>query len=160
MNYIFLDVDGVLNHETYTKKCYNRNGHKGFGMYYMPFDPKCLKRLAKIVRKTNAIVVLSSTWRLDKTHIAVLNARLAEYGVRIENFTKNMNMIRGLEIKTWLKDNNFNWNTDNFIVIDDEIEDIITHIDEKFVIKTNFNYGLRWEDMKDAIIRLSNNKMR
>lgn len=154
MNYIFLDVDGVLNNEKYTKKCYNKNGHKPFFCQNVPFNPKCLKRLAKIVKKTNSNIVLSSTWRLDNISKIVLNTRLAEYGLKIENFTDVYNHIRGLEIKKWLKDNKFDWNIDNFIVIDDEIDDIINHIDENKIIKVNPYYGLSWENMWDSIIKL------
>ena len=155
MKYIFLDVDGVLNNIKYTKKCYKKNGKKPFFCNNVPFNPKCLKRIAKIVKKTNAKLILSSTWRLDDISIKILDSRLAEYGTRINDITPNINQIRGLEIKKWLKNNNFNWSVDDFIVLDDEIEDIINHIDENKVIKIDPYYGLTWENMTDAIIRLS-----
>ena len=50
MKIIFLDVDGVLNNASYTKKCYRKNGHKPMSMYCVPFDPYNLKNLAKLVR--------------------------------------------------------------------------------------------------------------
>lgn len=154
MRYIFLDVDGVLNNTTYTKKCYKKNGHKPFFCDNVPFDPKCLKRLAKIVRKTNAILVLTSTWRLSKTSVAILNSRLAEYGVRVDNFTENYNHIRGLEIKRWLKGSAFNCDKDTYIVLDDEIDDIETHIFPNRIIEIDPKLGLTWYNMRDAIIRL------
>ena len=156
MKYIFLDVDGVLNNEKYTKKCYKKNKKKNlFCGNNVPFNPKCLKRVAKIVKKTNAKLILSSTWRLDKISIEILNSRLAEYGTKIYDITPNINQIRGLEIKTWLKNNNYNWSIDDFIVLDDEIDDIISHIEENKVITINSYNGLSWENMIDAIIRLS-----
>lgn len=154
MKYIFLDVDGVLNNEKYTKKCYNKNGKKSFWCENVPFDPKCLKRLAKIVKKTKAKIILTSTWRLDMKSMAVLEARIAEYGLRISGETENINHIRGLEIKEWLENNDFNWNTDDFIVLDDEVNDITSYINELNVIEINQYYGITWSDMVDSIIRL------
>lgn len=53
---IFLDIDGVLNsadHLDHTKHC---NG-------YSDISPKKVKLLKKIVDRTGAEIVLSSTWR-------------------------------------------------------------------------------------------------
>lgn len=51
MNYIFLDVDGVLNN----RKHYSKQ-HKKYGGHYfcqnMPFNPRSLKNLRKIIDKT------------------------------------------------------------------------------------------------------------
>lgn len=156
MKYIFLDIDGVLNNEKYTKKCYNKNGKKPFWCENVPFNPRCLKRLAKIVRKTKAKIILTSTWRLYDKNMTVLKARIAEYGLEITDKTENINHLRGFEIKEWLKNNNFNWNTDDFIVIDDEVDDITNYINELNVIKINSYYGITWNNMIDAIIKLGN----
>ena len=47
---------------------------------------------------------MTSTWRLDKEHMAVLRARLAEYGLKIYDQTSNFGMNRGAEISEWLKE--------------------------------------------------------
>ena len=54
MNYIFLDVDGVLNNETYFRQHLDDDGI---------LDEENIKLLADLVNKTNANVVLSSSWR-------------------------------------------------------------------------------------------------
>lgn len=48
---IFLDIDGVLN------RCGNPNGVGRM------FEPECVWALSWIVEKTNAAIVLSSSWR-------------------------------------------------------------------------------------------------
>lgn len=151
MKYIFLDCDGVLNNINYTKKCYTKNGHKPMSMYCVPFDPYNLKNLAKLVRKTKANIVLTSTWRLDKEHIAVLKARLAEYGLRIYDMTDNINMIKGAEITEWLKQHK---DIENYVVIDDEEYNLSNFIDNKHLVIVDSKYGLTFGDRIRAIEKL------
>ena len=151
MKYIFLDCDGVLNNANYIKKCYRKNGHKPMSMYCVPFDPYNLKNLAKLVRKTKANIVLTSTWRLDKEHIAVLKARLAEYVLRIYDMTDNINMIRGVEIKELLKSHR---DIENYVVIDDEEYDLSNFIDNKHLVIVDSKYGLTFGDRIRAINKL------
>lgn len=149
MKYIFLDCDGVLNNINYTKKCYKKNEKKPMSMYYTPFDPYNLKNLAKIVRKTGANIVLTSTWRLDKEHMAVLRARLAEYGLKIYDQTSNFGMNRGAEISEWLKEHSKG--KKSFVIIDDDTFDILPFFDRKYIIQTNAKYGLTFGDRIKAI---------
>lgn len=51
-NYIFLDIDGVLNNSRYM------SSHFGWGM-----NPRCLRYLRDICKNCNAKVILSSGWR-------------------------------------------------------------------------------------------------
>lgn len=155
MKYVFLDVDGVLNNFKYIEKCYKKNGNKGFFCHNVPFDPKCLKRIAKVVRKYKAKIVLTSTWRLDDTSLSILNARLAEYGVQVSYITEYISSNRGFEIESWLNKQNFSKYLDDFIIIDDEISDIAPYFDSDKIIKTDFNVGFTWLNMLDAMIRLS-----
>ena len=149
MKYIFLDCDGVLNNINYTKKCYKKNGKKPMSMYCTPFDPYNLKNLTKIVRKTGANIVLTSTWRLDKEHMAVLRARLAEYGLKIYDQTSNFGMNRGAEISEWLKEHSKG--KKSFVIIDDDTFDILPFFDRKYIIQTNTKYGLTFGDRIKAI---------
>ena len=61
---IFLDIDGVLNHETGYRngncKPYELNGH-----IYETFDPTSKELLNKLIELTGADIVISSTWRSD-----------------------------------------------------------------------------------------------
>jgi histidinol phosphatase-like enzyme len=55
MKVVFLDIDGVLNEEKSRSRCC---GYKGI-------DDKKVGNLAKIVKQTNAEIVLISTWKDD-----------------------------------------------------------------------------------------------
>ena len=62
MKVIFLDIDGVLNCRTTQEVIWRDNGKEGF---HGVEDGK-IKLLKKIVRKTGAVIVLHSSWRLNK----------------------------------------------------------------------------------------------
>lgn len=154
MKIVFLDCDGVLNNASYIKKCYKKSINKKNTVYSgknVPFDPYNLKNLAKIVKKTGAKIVLSSTWRIYKSHLYVLEARLAEYGLRIYDKTDNINMIRGVEIKEWLKSHR---DIENYVVIDDEEYDLSNFIDNKHLVIVDSKYGLTFGDRIRAINKL------
>ena len=152
---IFLDVDGVLNSSTYIEKCWKKTGNSFF-CYQVPFDVKCVKRLAKLVKKTDAMVVLSSTWRLDKISMEIVAARLYEYGVIIEDKTPFMNSDRGYEILSWLKQNP-SISVDDVLIIDDDIEDIVNVFPERNIVKTNFRTGFSYLNYLEAKSKLLGN---
>lgn len=120
MNYIFLDVDGVLNNKNHYKKQHEKYGGRFF-CQNMPFNPKSLENLKWLINKTDAQIVLDSSWRKSAPCMTVLEARLAEYGLKIYDKTGDMGS-RGNEIIDWL----FAHTTDNdtFVIIDDEMYDI------------------------------------
>ena len=154
MKVIFLDVDGVLNNIDNIKKCCKKSINKKETFYSgknVPFDIKCLKNLAKVVKKTGAKIVLSSTWRIYKSHIYVLEARLAEYGLRIYDKTDIINMIKGAEITEWLKQHR---DIENYVVIDDEEYNLSNFIDNKHLVIVNSKYRLTFGDRVKAIEKL------
>lgn len=55
MNYIFLDVDGVLNSDEFFREHLNEN---------INVDETRVKLVADFVKKTNARIILSSSWRI------------------------------------------------------------------------------------------------
>lgn len=64
MKIIFLDIDGVLNSE----KWYTERFDKDLQSYPLcEFDPLCVEQLNILIQKTNAKLVISSTWRLGRT---------------------------------------------------------------------------------------------
>ena len=73
--YIFLDVDGVLNHhETYKKKHVNS--------LYPDLDPECLTLFSKLVHSIDYVhIVLSSSWRLIESDMDRLEAAFKEFGI-------------------------------------------------------------------------------
>lgn len=59
--YLFLDIDGVLNHDEWFKSEYYRKHQENWQVSM--FDPKCVERVNKILDTTGARLVISSSWR-------------------------------------------------------------------------------------------------
>lgn len=154
---IFIDVDGVLN----SSDCYDKE--TGVDLYF-PY----IKNLYKIVSKTNAALILTSTWKLfwNKENIRCdksgkdLNEYLAKCNLYIKDTTKETNLFeRGKGIRMYLDNHP---EIVHYIVIDDEIfrdyekYDILPHL-----IKTQYqdpNGGLRKEHVDKAIKLLNGDK--
>ena len=122
----------------------------------MPFNPRSLKNLKWIIERTGGKnktkIVLSSSWRMSNNCMVVLKARLAEYGIKQELVTPQINGERGLEIKTWLDDNVTV--DDSYIIIDDEINDISTYFLKNYIVHTNWTKGLTYFKAKEAIYKI------
>src|SRR5436190_23171846 len=87
---IFLDIDGVLNCDA------TPNPRK----FPYVVDRKLLARLKKLLDRTGAKVVLTSTWRLDP--IGLLAAR--HWGVPFIDVTPDFpKRMRRDEVRTWLR---------------------------------------------------------
>lgn len=149
--YIFLDVDGVLNSENYIIKCYKKH-HKPMSMNCVPFNPKCLNNLMKLVQiienHFEVKLVLSSTWRLSEIDCEIVNARLAEYGLRLSGKTPYVEGERGKEIKDYLE--HLRYKCYNFIILDDDIQDITPYFPDN-IVHTDFKTGLTKKCLKKAL---------
>ena len=94
--YIFLDIDGVLNNESYWEECYKRHENGSImSMNCFPFDPRCLNSLMSLYQELKSKdydvrIILSSTWRLNPVDEAIVNSRLAEYGMFISGITPDI----------------------------------------------------------------------
>lgn len=80
MKYLFLDIDGVLNHENWYEKIHT---HPELNLGSFPlscFDPDCVERVNRILKETNARLVISSSWRLDKYLVDTLK----QVGLNVE----------------------------------------------------------------------------
>lgn len=110
---IFLDVDGVLNYRGFLKK----------GQRIGTADQLCPERVARlrdICDQTGAVIVLSSTWRLNRTTRS-MQASLARRGLRTRIIGATPALWgdnRGDEIVTWLDVNRARVN--RFCIIDDD----------------------------------------
>jgi hypothetical protein len=108
MKIIFLDIDGVLN-------CKTTDNPRKFPYF---IDKKLLARLRGLIDATGALIVLSSTWRLDP--IGVMAAR--HFGIPIFDLSPDMpGDARFKEIKAWLSAHP---GVERYAVIDDEDDDI------------------------------------
>lgn len=151
---IFLDVDGVLNSQSYCLRCKLNDNSE------WEIDEECVKNLKTIVDKTGADIVLSSTWRRMKDDYRLsirLNMILDKYGLHISDKTPWLHGNRPEEIKLWLDDYIFKGNeVKSFVILDDDfsIDAYKKYGLENNVVKTSFyeeNGGLREEHVKQAI---------
>lgn len=170
MKYLFLDIDGVLNHEEW----YDSQRFKLLSPTFIRweqecFDPKCVDRIIKILKQTNAKLVISSSWRNDPElkEIFKLVGLPTKFLVtpNIIGVDENDNLIwptRGEEIKKFLE----NHPCDNYVILDDD-QDFLDEQQSHF-IKTSADYidshkegkfqetGLTDEKMNKAITILNN----
>ncbi len=107
MKIIFLDIDGVLNSDSWYKSI-NPEERLNPDIH---FDPRNIQLLNKLVLKTGAKIVLSSTWRI-RYSLAEMQNILKTKGANIEivDFTpdltsKDDSFTRGNEILKWCKEN-------------------------------------------------------
>lgn len=158
---IFLDVDGVLNSQSYYIEWMRR---RRVGVDYdnseKEIDESCVKNLKEIVDKTGAAIVLSSTWRRmkDDHRLSIhLNMILDKYGLHISGKTPWLHGERPKEIKTWLDNYISKGNgIKSFVILDDDfsIDEYKKYGLENNVVKTSFyeeNGGLRMGHVKKAI---------
>ena len=142
--YIFLDIDGVLNSEhTLNESCENMDQKIA-----SIISDQLVKNLSYVVEKTDAKIILSSSWRVyfnenTKKPInlfaLILLAALDKHNLEIHDMTPfikgQFSNERGLEIKTYIDKHNIK----NYVVIDDEeFSDFSTHLDMSRFIQTTF----------------------
>lgn len=150
MKIIFLDIDGVLNSKDWFEKNKDIKG-------YREINPKKVEFLKEIVDKTNAKIVLSSTWRNIPEHplFLFLVDVLRDKGLEIKSFTPKLEQNRPKEIKTWLEEHKEE-EIESFISLDDDFpeEDYKKYGIQGCLIETSFyekDGGLRQEHVKKAI---------
>jgi len=130
MKVIFLDVDGVLNSEYWYKK--NHEKHPELCRVDTAIDPRYVRNLRKIVKRTGAKIVLSATCRgvvrKDKTHY--LHKILKKYGLEIYDYTLRLSGERGYEIQDWLDKHK---DVTNIVILDDDSD--MLHL-SKYLVQT------------------------
>ena len=164
MNYIFLDIDGVMNNKIDWISKVNNKGEifKGHRM----FCDKAWQMLSDVCKETGARIILSSSWRLGlKDYV---NNRYSEYtlqGRLLQYFDKyNIPLVglttdrydkRGEQILEYIT-NNLNGLTDAWVVLDDELFDMKDILSMDHVFKTEFETGLQQEHCKGIIDYFNN----
>ncbi len=158
MKIIFLDFDGVLNSHAWYREVNNAGRHVSM-MPIDQIDPKAITLLNEAIEATGAKIVVSSTWRLNRT-IEELQAILDQFGCigkiigktpRMYRDSEGNRLYRGDEIQQWLNDEE-DYGTfivDNFVIIDDDSD--MAHLKHK-LIQTGFDKGLQPEHV-EAVIR-------
>lgn len=180
MKVIFLDIDGVLNGYNQWNligwKIVNFLNIKPLKLWYKritePFGvhESKVKRLAEIVQETDAVVVMSSSWRFgwwktpyeeqyyDQKQLTDL---FKKYDIDVIDITPDLGH-RGKEIETWLsehRDSIF-----SYIILDDENTDMspfnkslrfiqTSTVEDGVMIMGHYyeNTGLKKKHIKEAI---------
>ena len=150
MKVIFLDIDGVLNHEQHYKWLIETDEPTPIQRTYpyTEFNPESCRLLNEIIWETGAQIVVSSSWRLDGE--ARLNSLFKFFGLpKIYSITPCLNTMRGLEIGAWLASHP---EVTNYVILDDD-EDMCEY-QLPFYIKTNpYEDGLN-EEVKERAIQI------
>jgi hypothetical protein len=137
---VFLDVDGVLNNKSFLLK---RSDFEESS----EFNPDNVKLLNKLLKETNASVVISSSWRIGHSLYwlqTMLEKVGFEYPERIIGATiSDTKSQRGDEIDMWLRQ----LHIDAFVILDDD--DDMSVVKDKLV-QTNFETGLSEEHVEAA----------
>jgi hypothetical protein len=123
MKVIFLDIDGVLNVIS--------QGHDKYGAI---FHYHFIENLEKIIIKTNAKIVISSTWRssgLKQMQSMWKDRHLAGDVIGITPYRDDRH--RGKEIQEYIDVNNI----DKYVIIDDDSDMLKSQ--RKYFVKTSEN---------------------
>ena len=158
MKVMFLDIDGVLNNTQNIKKY--RLFLKGDRRLLIDIQPfYYFKKLLKEIEKNNMEVkiVISSSWRLGT--IPADWKKLFKYYFNnaeiVRGRTPYLYKDRGIEILELLEIAKEKGDIiDDYIVLDDDIEDIINHINTEKIMKINRRYGLTGKNIKEILKKL------
>lgn len=161
MKVIFLDVDGVLNSEKFWGEqtqhfrytaALNEGKTDDEISVVANFDPVAVEWVNYIVTKTDAEIVVSSTWRSDyniQFKLRYAGIKKPMYG--ITPFSKDRH--RGTEIKKWLDDHP---EVTHYVIIDDD-NDMLDEQLNNFV-QTGWAEGLN-EECADKAVEILNKEV-
>jgi hypothetical protein len=155
MRVIFLDIDGVLVNRTSWARRQNEHASA---------DPNCVAALNRILEKSSASIVVSSSWRCGRYPSVMLKKMkevLNDFGVKgrmlgvtptldhIEAGHAYITVTRGQEIMAWLTIRSRS-HTDivEFVILDDDSD--MGELAPRH-IKTEFDLGLTETDADRAL---------
>jgi hypothetical protein len=132
----FLDIDGVLNNKSFLL---NNPG--------LEINPECIQLLNKLLKETNASVVISSSWRIGQS-IYWLQNMLEKVGFKyperiIGATISDSKGQRGDEIDLWLRQ----IHVDAFVILDDDDD---MNVVQDMLVQTSFETGLLEEHVEKA----------
>jgi hypothetical protein len=165
---LFFDIDGVLNPTHYMNAMYKLwkcsfeqiKSHDEYGQLFFPYN---CEQLTYIIHKTQAKIVISSTWRMEGLVKMQEMWKYRNLSGNVIDVTPNEvdvvnscsrifydEVCRGDEIKLWIERNDFRG---NYAIIDDT-SDMLKE-QEPFFVKTNEYCGLTRKDA-DKVIQILN----
>lgn len=145
MKILFLDIDGVVNHQEFYKRRENDETLKSLPYPLCEFDPLVVDRINYILDETNSKLVISSSWRFNE-HLQNIFDNVG-FKHKIYDITPyGMGKCRGHEIKEWL---NKHTDVTNYVIIDDD-SDMLKE-QKKHFIRTSELTGLTSKLTEKAI---------
>lgn len=159
MKILFLDFDGVIN--TQSEDGYILTlpllDYDGEYTSITRWNPDCIKpflELCKLCSNKGYKIVISSTWRLAggakefnnyfRTYFPIPFRHDIKEDLVIGTTPRRADGKRGLEIKEWLD----NHKVEDYIVVDDDIWDIMPYIDSSNVLEIIREVGLTMGDVE------------
>lgn len=143
MKIIFLDIDGVLNSDSWYRRRFLHPDFECEGRYHHTddFDPDAVACLNQL---TGASIVLSSSWRLDYENT---KSDLEYNGVKLPIIGSTPYIpgsIKGYEIQQWLDNNH----VDKYVIFDDDM--CVLENQKNNFVHTSYNTGLNGDNIKTA----------
>jgi hypothetical protein len=167
MKIVFLDIDGVFNSAEYGRS--ERYLIETAGMsdaevmliaHHTHLDPVSIQIFNDLIKRSGAIVVLSSTWRTKyspEEMTKMLKDRGAEFEIKESTpvlFGKFSQRIpRGKEIAAYIK--SLSEKPESFVILDDH--DDMIHL-KTHLVQTNMKTGITKEDVEKALKILNGDK--
>lgn len=158
MNYLFLDIDGVLNTGRYSNYLAVNGLYETDADGYL-FDPEAVQNLEYIIEATDAKIIITSTWRLDGDMQALWRNRdLAGEVIGITPTLLREKAIgkikvfyghRGMEVEAWLQDNAIA--PYKYAILDDEDDYLEAH--SNHLVLTDPMTGIT-KEVADKVISL------
>ena len=158
MKVIFLDIDGVL---------VTRNSIKYQYLNFpddtsIRFSKKAVKNLNKLIRLTEAKIVISSTWRLFHS-LEELQNIFKKQSIKgevisttsVERATVEEDIPRGQKITDWLGQHP---EVEQYIIIDDDVQADCIQFHPFNCVETSYKRGFASEDRFNEAIAILNKK--
>ena len=129
MKIIFTDIDGVLQINNPKK-----------------WNKKCCELYSNVCNELDLKAVITSTWRVQYK-LRELQEIFYSQGIDVEiiGTTPILGIERGEEIEIYLKENNI----DDFVIIDDNVRDIINYFPHSLIAIEKSYIGLTEENIKE-----------
>ena len=158
MKVIFLDIDGVL---------VTRNSIKYQYLNFpddtsIRFSKKAVKNLNKLIRLTEAKIVISSTWRLFHS-LEELQNIFKRQNIKgevisttsVERATVEEDIPRGQKIADWLREHN---DIEQYVIIDDDVQADCIQFHPFNCVETSYKRGFAPEERFNEAIAILNKK--
>jgi hypothetical protein len=154
MRIIFLDIDGVLNSNRHYTDFYLKHDRPARSSVTNPeeqIDERNMKLLNELAIRSEANIVISSTWRMGRKQADLRNDLYKcglDKSIKIIGVTPDYNLDRprGEEIQEWM--DNTNKNIEAFVILDDSSD--MAHL-MNYLVRTNLTVGLTKQDVEKAL---------